>query len=77
MDLHNIHGTEMGFHHETEGAIKFLKESVHSEAVKGFLDHAKEHGEYHFYDAKGEKYAIKHELQDGKSNFSVEKAHNH
>lgn len=77
MDLHHIHGTEMGFHHNTENAMNFLKNSVHKEAVEGFLNHAKEHGEYHFYDTNGEKYAIKHELKDGQSNFSVEKAYSH
>lgn len=72
MEIHHIHGTEVGFHGGTEKAIDFLKNGISGDTARGYMRHAENNGEAHFYDSNGTKYTIKHELSDGnKSNFSV------
>lgn len=75
MDTHHIHGTEVGFHSDAKEASDFLKTGVHSHIAQGYLQTAKEQGESHFINEKGEKFKIIHEEKDGKDSFSVERSH--
>ena len=75
MDIHNIHGIDVGIHEEADGTKDFLRgEDKH--VVEGYLKDAEKHGKTHFEDAKGQEFKITHSTgEDGKSIFSVEKSH--
>jgi hypothetical protein len=69
MDTHHIHGTEIGFHGNTESAKEFLNKN--KSATEGYLDQAKNSGEASFYDNEGNKFKIEHQEKDGKDSFSI------
>ena len=75
MDTHDIHGTQVGFHSDARGARDFLKNKVHSDTARGYLELAKNIGEAHFYDQDGQKFKITHKEKDGQDTFSVERSH--
>ena len=78
MDIHHIHGTEVGFHTGAEGAHSFLNHGENRHVAESYLKQAKETGVAHFYDDKGNKFKIEHKQgEDGKSVFSVEKSHHY
>lgn len=77
MDTHHIHGTSVGFHGDTEDALKFLDHPENRHTTQSYLNEAKEHGEAHFY-AGGKKFTVTHQAgEDGKNAFSVNKSHHH
>ena len=74
MDTHHIHGAPVGFHDNTEDALKFLNHPENRHAAQSYLNEAKEHGEAHFY-AEGKKFTVTHQgSEDGKDAFSVNKS---
>lgn len=75
MDTHTIHGTEVGFHGGAGEAKDFLNHGVHGDTARGYFETAKNKGETHFYDDKGQKFKITHEEKDGKDTFSVDKSY--
>ena len=78
MDIHHIHGTEVGFHSGTEGAHSFLNHESNRHVAESYLNQAKATGEAHFYDDKGNKFRIEHKAdENGKSVFSIEKSHHY
>lgn len=76
MNIHNIHGTNVGFHDGASEARDFLSDGIKSHIAEGYFKLAKERGSYHFSNEKGQEYKITHEKgDDGKDVFSVAKSH--